>query len=432
MKQTEPAPLTSRAQVIEWLAEATAAAQMRVKEVALEELKHWRFEAAPLRLAHDSGQFFRVIGIRHWATFGARRTWDQPMIDQPEVGILGFLTKNIDGEQCLLAQAKVEPGNSAGAQLAPTVQATRSNYTKVHGGRVPAYLPYFRDLCHTRVLLDQMHSEQASRFLYKRNRNMLIEVDEEVPVLPGFRWVPWRLVCDLLRMDNQVNMDARSVLSCMRQDWADTPREESLQRLLRWFTALRADFPRRTMIVGLNELSGWNIGERSIHRPDSRFFSVIGIEAEILNREVTRWHQPLFKHHGKGMNGMIVQPADGVLRFLIRGCCYPGSVDNFELGSTVSLSDYEARMSEPDQPLFFEYFTKPGAGQVLYASVQCEEGGRFLHYQNLYTIVELKEGTIGTLPEGFCWMTLGEIHALLPHGYFSIEARNLLACLHAV
>ena len=31
-------------------------------------------------------------------------------------------------------QAKVEPGNINSIQLSPTLQATRSNYTKAHGG----------------------------------------------------------------------------------------------------------------------------------------------------------------------------------------------------------------------------------------------------------------------------------------------------------
>ncbi len=432
MNRGEARPLTSPAAVIQWLAEETAAAQMHVRDVKLRDLSGWRFLQTPLRLAHESGQFFSIIGIRHWGTFGSGRTWDQPMIDQPEVGILGMLTQTIHGERCVLAQAKLEPGNTTGAQLGPTVQATRSNYLKVHGGRVPPYLEYFREFRGSRLLVDQMQSEQASRFLYKRNRNMLVESQTELPVLPGFRWVPWSVMLDLLRMDNIVNMDARSVISCVPPPGSDLSPKDDIQRVLHWFTALRADFPRRTMIVGLDELSEWSVSDAAIERPDGRYFSVIGIDVEIRHREVSNWKQPLLKHHGRGLNGMLVQRVASGFRFLLRGCCYPGSVDNFELGSTISLSDYELQIGADTAPAYLDYFTQPGKARALYSSMQCEEGGRFLQYENRYMVVEADAGAMDELPAGFVWMTLGEIYALLPHGYFSIEARNLLACIHTL
>ena len=412
---------------------------MQVREVALRELSGWKFVQGPLRLAHESGQFFSVVGVRHTRTLGTVRTWDQPMIDQPEVGILGFIAKTIGGERCLLTQAKIEPGNATGAQLAPTVQATRSNYTKVHGGRVPPYLDYFLDTRNSTLVLDQLQGEQASRFLYKRNRNVLIEPQGDVPLLPGFRWIPWTLLTSMLLVDNTVNMDARSVLSCAPyrgssaalEQSAARSSEESVRKILGWFTRLRAEHPRRNLVIGLDFLDEWSISERTIGRPDGRFFSVIGVEVEIRHREVPGWSQPLLKHHGRGLNGMIAQRVDGTLRFLVRGCCYPGSMDNLELGSTVSLSDYESRLGSPGPPPFLEYFVHQNPRCIRYSSLQCEEGGRFLHYENQYMILELDEGTIREIPEEFTWMTLGEIYALLPHRYFSIEARNLIACLHA-
>lgn len=448
MSPSEIPPLASSAEVLDWLLESTSMFQMRVRQVPLRQLRNWWFVPGPLRLSHESGQFFSIVGIRHWATFGSTPEWDQPMIDQPEVGILGFLTKVIAGERCLLVQVKIEPGNTEGAQLAPTVQATRSNYTRVHGGRVPPYLDYFQDTSGSRVFVDQLQSEQTSRFLYKRNRNMLIEPMGEVPLLPRFKWIPWTVMTSMLGMDKTVNMDARSVISCVSYDHVFEARPDSkfaqalrgsmrdaqpssMERVLHWFTRLRADFPRRSMIVGLDELAGWSVSEDEVGRADGRYFSVIGVEVETERREVSFWSQPLIKHHGRGLNGMITQQVDGTLRFLIRGCCYPGSMDNFQLGSTVSLSDYLSRIGGPGTPAFLEHFVDQDPKRIRHSSLQCEEGGRFLSYENRYIVIELDEGTIRDLPGGFVWMTLGEIYALMPHGYMSIEARNLLACLHA-
>ena len=43
-----------------------------------------------------------------------------------------------------LLQAKAEPGNINKIQISPTVQATKSNYTRVHGGKEIPYLRYFK------------------------------------------------------------------------------------------------------------------------------------------------------------------------------------------------------------------------------------------------------------------------------------------------
>jgi oxidase EvaA len=48
-------------------------------------------------------------------------TWSQPIINQPEVGYLGFIVKKINGVMHFLIQAKIEPGNVNCVQLSPTI-----------------------------------------------------------------------------------------------------------------------------------------------------------------------------------------------------------------------------------------------------------------------------------------------------------------------
>ena len=63
-------------------------------------------------------------------------------------------------------QAKIEPGNINYVQLSPTLQATKSNYQKVHKGKNPTHLEYF--LAEDKnIILDQLQSEQGARFLKK-------------------------------------------------------------------------------------------------------------------------------------------------------------------------------------------------------------------------------------------------------------------------
>ena len=79
--------------------------------------------------------------IQNW---GSIKSWDQPIINQPEVGYLGFITKSINGVLHFLSQAKIEPGNVNFVQISPTLQATRSNYSQVHKGKKPLFLEYFQ------------------------------------------------------------------------------------------------------------------------------------------------------------------------------------------------------------------------------------------------------------------------------------------------
>ena len=63
------------------------------------------------------------------------------------------------------------------------------------------------------IILDQLQSEQGARFLRKRNRNIIIKVEEEVPELEDFRWMTLGQIKEMMAIDNMVNMDTRTVLS---------------------------------------------------------------------------------------------------------------------------------------------------------------------------------------------------------------------------
>jgi oxidase EvaA len=95
----------------------------------------------------------------------------------------------------------------------------------------------------------------------------------------------------------------------------------------------------------------------------------------------------------------------------------------------VSRSSAEFCFGRPGAPIYLDLFQDPPAEWIRYAAIQSEEGGRFFHYQNRYMILEVPEDMELPGSPAHRWMTLGQIQELLPHGYFNIEARNLLACL---
>lgn len=450
--------------VAEWLEQQRAATPCIVRRIPLAGMTHWEWTGEPRRLAHRSGKFFSVSGVHVTTDTGPVSTWDQPILVQPEIGILGILTKTIDGVHHFLMQAKVEPGNINGVQLSPTVQATRSNYMQVHAGSAPAYVQYFREPARGRVLLNQLQSEQASRYYRKQNRNVIVELndDEHVDVAPQFCWMTLVQIKELLKRPNMVNMDTRTVLACLpllgRQPTGDRQYTDlappladalplspfgralldstvvtdravhSLRDVMHWLTDLQAHHEMHVEPRAIDRLDGWVIDADAIRHASGKHFSVIAVDVETGAREVRRWQQPLLAHDAKGLNGFLVQRINGVLHFLVRACAYPGNRQVFDLGSTVSRSNADDAFGR-GYPPFLDLFRDPPHAWVRYSAVQSEEGGRFYHYQNRYVILELPEGHQIDDSPIHRWMTLGQIQELLPHGYFNIEGRNLLACL---
>ena len=120
-----------------WLSEKGKANNHAVTREKLDQLKGWEYKQGNTILRHASGRFFCVLPIAVITNWGNVEAWTQPIMDQPEIGILGIITKEINGTLYFLMQAKCEPGNINICQLSPTLQATKSNYTQVHKGLSP-------------------------------------------------------------------------------------------------------------------------------------------------------------------------------------------------------------------------------------------------------------------------------------------------------
>ena len=146
----EGAFLADAAAGADWLAARARAHQHRVDRIPLAELDGWSTQRGTGNLVHRSGKFFTVTGL----DVSVRTA--QPIMVQPEIGILGILAKEFDGVLHFLMQAKMEPGNTNLLQFSPTVQATRSNYTGVHHGAAVPYLEYFTQPGRGQVITDEL------------------------------------------------------------------------------------------------------------------------------------------------------------------------------------------------------------------------------------------------------------------------------------
>ena len=443
-------PINSTEELRQWIAQRNRDVKVDVQLIPFCEMAGWHVDDGGC-LRHDSGRFFSIQGIHVETDYGYNHAWDQPIINQPEIGYLGILTKEINGMLYFLMQAKIEPGNVNCVQISPTLQATKSNYTQVHKGKKPAYLDYFINVRPENVLLDQLQSEQGARFLRKRNRNIIIKVDEDVELLPDFRWMTLGQIKLFMHSDNMVNMDTRTVLSGIEyidyitpltnlsnlsefgRDMIKSARTQegvnTMGQILSWLSALKSRYDLFVSYKPIDDLQGWHRDEKEIANNDGKYFRVIGVKVSISNREVTSWCQPLVQPLQQGLCAFIVRKIGGIYHFLVQAKLECGNYDIMELAPTVQCLTGNVFAAEKKPP-FTEYVLNAKPEQIRYDVMQSEEGGRFFREQNRNMIVEADKDLSMQLPEHYAWMTLHQInHFLKFNNYLNIQARSILSAI---
>jgi oxidase EvaA len=429
-----------------------------VRRLPLDALDRWSTDAETGDIRHDSGKFFTIEGLDVRRPGGPVPAWSQPIINQPEVGILGILVKEFDGVLHFLMQGKVEPGNANGVQLSPTVQATRSNYTRVHNGKSVPYLEYFTDTRRHRVIADVRQSEQGSWFYRKRNRNMIVDVgDEDVELLEDFCWLTLGQLHVLLEEPDVVNMDARTVLSCLPFSGPGlavlaTPIQDGFLRallhscdeqagaqhttgdILSWITDTRARDEIIVQRIPLGSVRDWQRTEDSIAHVTGRFFTVIGVDVQAGGREIRRWSQPMLQPCGDGLAAFLVRRIGGVLHLLVHARVEPGDLDVTELAPTVQCTVDNYKGQPPaTRPQFLDEVLSAPAERIRFDNVLSEEGGRFYHARTRYMVVETDDEAPPEEHPDHRWMPLHQLVELLRHShYVNVEARSLVACLHSL
>jgi oxidase EvaA len=419
----------------EWFAERGERTRHRVERVPFDRLTGWRFEERTGDLVHHSGKFFSVAGLRVRTDHREVPEWTQPIIVQPEIGILGILVKEFGGVLHCLMQAKMEPGNVNLVQLSPTVQATRSNYTRVHQGSATPYLEHFTGRRRGRVLVDVLQSEQGAWFLHKRNRNMVVEAAGEVPELPDFRWLTLGQIHELLHVDNLVNMDSRTVLSGIPYATPDIGDSGSALHdaatVLSWFTEAKSEHELHQHRLPLEAVHGWTKTPDRIHRPDDRYFSVIGVDVQAGNREVARWSQPMIAPAGRGLLAFVTKEIAGVRHLLVQARTEAGTLDVVEMAPTVHCTPANYRDAAPGhRPPYLDYVLGVPRRAIRHDVVHSEEGGRFYHAENRYLVVDAGDEVDLAAPPSYLWISTAQARDLVRHGnHFNVEARSLIAGL---
>lgn len=409
-----------------------------VEPITLDLCSRWLYDGE--RVRHETGRFFSVVVAR-------RDGVEQLLLDQPERGILGIVVASDGaGSNQFLLQHKVEPGNAPLLQYSPTVQATKSNYERVHGGAPTAYLEYFMGSLQD-TDFDVLHSEQGSKFIQKFNRNLMTTVPlvSEVETRTNYEWLSAEKVRHLAGNSEILNTDTRSVLvsglwsqlveasrepflggsaptalqAPLHESYA-TVRSDHVDDVLAFLAERHSVAARGSIdLVPLHQSSAVVVHDGGVDSrngdPLLRYFAV-----ETPQREVTAWHQPLYCQAHVNQVALVLRVVDGLAEFLLRAEPEIGFVDRVELSPSVSETSsdsYRAALAA---------IIDGSESSVIRAVRQSDEGGRFYRCLTDYEIIQVSQTSAPG--DETRWLTLGELQELcLQTGYVSHETRMLIS-----
>lgn len=443
--------VNSTENLLEWITHLNETTYVNIKECSIYDSNFWFYDDYNGEVLNRKRSFFSIKGMRLFA--GDNFIKEQPIIVQPEIGYLGIICKVIDGELNFLMQAKIEPGNINCVQISPTIQATKSNFTRVHGGKLPLYFEYFEKAENYSVIYDQIQSEQATRFYKKRNRNMIMLVDEEIEVYPNFKWMTLGQIKKMMEIDNLVNMDTRTVLSgipfsLFKYSSDEIENIKSLYKDKALYNSMFFGNPVEYLpkvfqrlnnykmfkdvtvaTVPLNQLINWTVDEYGITCKQHADYLVRYYDIEISGREVQHWSQPLFKAIGIATFGLITTVVDDKRMFLVHLMPEIGSFDKAELGPSIQ---WEPTHYLYDDNCIEEFFRKciELNKDIMIDVFLSEEGGRFYHEQNRNIILDVLPESLPQLPDDYMWVDFKTLNVLIQtNNCLNIQLRNLLSLL---
>jgi len=202
-------------------------------------------------------------------------------------------------------------------------------------------------------------------------------------------------------------------------------------RIISWITNLKTKYELNVTRMPLQNVNGWKYDGSSINHKDGKYFSVIGVNVEIGNREVTSWDQPMIKPTQESILAYIVKEINGVYHFLVQAKIEAGNFDILELAPTVQCltGNYRTGQNEYFVP-FLEEILNADEDQIWYSALQSEEGGRFFREANRNMIIEAKPDFPVEVPDNYYWMTLYQLSTFIKfNNYLNIAARSLISAI---
>lgn len=425
---------------LSWLKKIRKKVTMSVQQINFSESNEWKFTQNNTQLFRHLGGFFSIVGIREMHTNKRTDPNEFVLIDQSEIGILGFITRKTEKGLDVLFQAKSEPGNVDVTQLAPTVQATESNYKRLHNGTEQPYVEYF--LKPRKIIHSSLQTEQGTKFYKKRNRNIIIENPKSMKIREGFKWTSLDEVRTLLSAPHILNSDSRSVLCCLFLNHheyftissnlkiavANSFAHKNSTEVTDWWQNQIKEIPTFNK-VPLADLKHWKTSITDITDSHNQKHQVIQIKVQTNAREVENWDQPIINSFGTENITLVGRINNGILELLLQCVTEPGLW--YSKGITATLQQNSHQELDQNQNVVKKLLD---AHKRLWLSTKSvtnsEEGGRFYQDENIHTLLMVDE-TLPTekLPSNYKWFTLSDLRELINKELLLTNELRSVMCL---
>lgn len=396
--------------IIELIEKKNKQTSFDLNQVPIEKLDNWEIHNSSKNLSHRSGKFFKIMGIKD-------KNSSYPIIYQPEIGILGILSTEINGILHFLMQLKIEPGNINGVQISPTFQATKSNYSQAHGGNIPLFYNYFNNF-YSGVMYSQHFSEQGKRYFQKKNNNTIIYTKDTDIDNDNYIWMTLGQLNKLSKVPNLINSCARSIFSMIPK--TNTP-ENPIFTNSQVFSILNSfkNFNlNEKLLTDISNLSEWSYRKGELMK-NNLDFKIKGFNVKINNREVNSWQQPLLSENGIGEYGLIIFLKDNVKHVLWKIRDEIGLRDCYELGPVWIKRSSENDLTEKIKSII-------NKSTIYYENHLSEEGGRFYNSVFNHKIYFSKDDISASISKEYLPLTIYQTQQLMNFSdFFTIEARSL-------
>ena len=118
------------------------------------------------------------------------------------------------------------------------------------------------------------------------------------------------------------------------------------------------------------------------------------------------------------------------MHFAVQAKLECGNYDVFEFAPTVQTLTGGYKETSKNSLPFLDYILSVPKDNILFDTIQSEEGGRFYKEQNRNIVVIAGDEISEELPPNFIWMTLNQIIRFTQfNNYINIQARNLIASI---
>ena len=387
-----------------------------VEITGLKNLDSWYFDENN-NFSHKSGKFFKVSSIYYKNIISG-------ILIQPDIGTLGLISTFIDGVLHFLIQFKGEPGSIDFFQLSPTVQATKSNYSKVHKGNKPPYWEEFKQLSQQNIIEEAVLSEQGTRYFQKFNRNVILYSEKILPELDNFKWMTLGQIYDFHNTDNSINSCLRSVLSILN------PEKEDNKNLLRNYNLhyLLNKNKGDSKVESRTQDGIENFYDKKkdsvVFNTDLDNFSVLGIKVNLKGREVSSWHQPIVLEDKSFKYYLFRVFINNNINYMWRITEEPGYSFGFMYGPSIMETSYMKNNNDLEE--IINKFKEVGTVTQNKTFRMSEEGGRFWRSTADHYIYDVNLKDKDMIPKEYTVFDNSETYDLLEKGFLSIEARSLL------